>query len=190
MRVTERLSGVYELTYTGIRDRGGEPVTVAAPATCEVVAASGRVAASGEATVTAEGLAFELPVESSPCGSYRVIWRAAVGSETHAWRVYLDIVADWTPAPEDCPHLSASRFAELLPAAVAEVDAAIWPNAVTAATATAYRDTVAAVIGAMAEPAITSERAGAAAVTYADPVTRASLIRSRLAHTGLLYRGV
>lgn len=86
--------------------------------------------------------------------------------------------------------LPEGSFNAALPAAVAAVDAAIWPNVVTDATTAAYQRAVCAVVDETDSPSVISEGVGRTSVTYSEAPTVGSVIRTHLTGTGLLYRGV
>lgn len=86
--------------------------------------------------------------------------------------------------------LPEARFTAALPVAVSAVDAAIWPNAVTAELEADYQRTVCRVADLVDSPAVSAERIGNTSVSYAEVPTIGDAIRRELGHTGLLFRGL
>jgi hypothetical protein len=103
--------------------------------------------------------------------------------------------------------LPEAEYDQLLPAATAAVDEAIWPNVVDATTQLAYDHAVYAVVDALAagggavdHGGVTSEQVGRTQVSYASANVLAmagltaspvyAAIRRHLSGTALLYRGI
>jgi len=195
--IRQRFSGTYTLTATAY-DVDAVDAPVVEPVSVVAYDPAGFEVASGIPALESGVMVFRPSVEDLPLvgrrTAYRVEFSGRVGGIDHVWRVHYEVVPHYWPDHTDYAaaggRLPAARFDELLPHAIAEVDAAIWPNAVTDATALAWVRAVCAVADVLDEPAVTSEHVGNASVTYADPRTIAAVIRQHLTGTGLLYRGI
>jgi len=86
--------------------------------------------------------------------------------------------------------IAEGLFLAALPRASSLVNSAIWPNAVTPATQTAYERAVCAVVDLVDSPPVTREGVGRVTLEYAAPLTTGGAIAHHLVGTGLLYRGI
>lgn len=194
LRLKQRFAGSYRLDADAT-DKDGRPVAVTGPAV-SITSENGKEVFSG---VPDDDLAVDVPVEDLAPGVFLAAFTGSVGGAPQEWRVWFEVTADLPPTDPTYGHylafghvLPEAVFEEHVRDAVAAVDTAVWPNAVTDATRDAYRRAVCAVVDALDDPALVSKHVGRTSFGYApgDVRTIDRIIREHLIGTGLLYRGV